>query len=58
MTVWGCFFFFWLEITVFNPLCAMVVFVSAGVQAWSVCICPHICSEDHLCAKLISFLAA
>lgn len=57
MTVWvWC--FFWLEITVFNPLCAMVVFVSAGVQAWSVRICPHICSEDHLCAKLISFLAA
>lgn len=32
--------FYWLEIMVFSPLCAAVVFVSAGVQAWSVHTCP------------------
>lgn len=54
--LWLCDFYFWLEITVFSPLCAVVVFVSARVQSWSVHICLHICSKDHLCAKLISFL--
>lgn len=37
--LWLC-NFYWLEIMVFGPLCAMVVFVSAGVQAWSVHTCP------------------
>lgn len=54
--LWLCSVFWW-EITVFSLLHAMVVFVSAGVQAWSVHMCPPT-HKDHLCAKLISFLTA